>query len=95
MQAARGTFAPSSDVKARVAALSDELERIAPGAGALALAMLPPRGQNLLGMVGLFADRGGFDVPLANAGLGTQQLALFTCSLGTYLRELQGGAPRG
>jgi putative ATP-dependent endonuclease of OLD family len=78
LQATRDNFHPSSEVSARLKQLSESLERIAPGTGELALAVLAPRGQNLLGMIGLFARRDQFAVPLANAGLGTQQLALFT-----------------
>lgn len=80
VQATRENFRPSSDVVDRLEELSKALEDVAPGTGQLALALLSPRGQNLLGMVGLFARRAEFAVPLANAGLGTQQLALFTLS---------------
>ena len=40
--------------------------------------MLSPRGQNLLGMIGLFAQSQDKPVPVTSQGLGTQQLALFT-----------------
>jgi putative ATP-dependent endonuclease of OLD family len=40
--------------------------------------MLSPRGQSLLGMIGLFSKTDEAEVPLSNAGLGTQQLTLFT-----------------
>jgi putative ATP-dependent endonuclease of OLD family len=78
LQATRDNFNPSPEVLERLEQISRSLERIAPGTGELALAVLSPRGQNLLGMIGLFAKRAQFAVPLANAGLGTQQLALFT-----------------
>lgn len=78
VQATRDQFDPSEEVKARVAELSGALKAIAPGTGDLDLAMLSPPGQNLLGMIGLFAENEENAVPLAMAGLGTQQLALFT-----------------
>lgn len=78
VQATRDNFALSKDVATRLDELSAELQKIVPGTGDLDLAMLTPRGQNLLGMIGLFAKRGEVAVPLANAGLGTQQLTLFT-----------------
>jgi len=78
MQATRDQFTVSDETSARLQELSQALKAIAPEAGELDLAMLSPRGQNLLGMVGLFATAGKTSVPLASAGLGTQQLALFT-----------------
>jgi putative ATP-dependent endonuclease of the OLD family len=78
VQAARDSFSPSEEVTTRLGALSEALHEVAPDAGDLALAMLSPRGQSLLGMIGLFSRRGKVGVPIANAGLGTQQLALFT-----------------
>lgn len=78
MQATRDGFQPPEDVEKRLQALSKAREAIAPGTGALNLAMLSPRGQNLLGMLGLFSTAGDATVPLFNAGLGTQQLTLFT-----------------
>lgn len=78
VQATRDQFEPSKEVESRLHELTATLDGIAPGTGDLELAMLSPRGQNLLGMIGLFARHGEVRVPLANAGLGTQQLALFT-----------------
>jgi putative ATP-dependent endonuclease of OLD family len=81
MQASRSGFDPPEDVKNRLQALSNSRSEIAPGTGDLRLAMLSPRGQNLLGMLGLFSTTGDTEnppVPLFNAGLGTQQLTLFT-----------------
>jgi len=80
VQATRDNFNPSAEVIERLQQLSEALEKVAPGTGQLALALLSPRGQNLLGMVGLFTKRAESAVPLSNAGLGTQQLALFTLS---------------
>lgn len=88
VQATRDQFDVSEETEARLKELSGALGAIAPGAGELDLAMLSPPGQNLLGMVGLFANSGGASVPLANAGLGTQQLALFTLA-----RLLISGSP--
>lgn len=88
VQATRDSFAPSEAVGNRLAELTEALHEIAPGTGDLSLAMLSPRGQNLLGMIGLFANSADKGVPLANAGLGTQQLALFTLA-----RLLIGGSP--
>jgi putative ATP-dependent endonuclease of OLD family len=81
MQTSRSAFEPPDDVKKRLGVLSDSRSEIAPGTGNLTLAMLSPRGQNLLGMLGLFSQ--GTDatltpIPLLNTGLGTQQLTLFT-----------------
>lgn len=78
VQATRDNFKPSEAVTTRVTEVSEALQAIAPGTGELDLALLSPRGQNMLGLIGLFARRGEVEVPLANAGLGTQQLALFT-----------------
>jgi putative ATP-dependent endonuclease of OLD family len=78
VQATRDQFQVSEDIEARLQEISAAFKGIAPGAGALNLAMLSPPGQNLLGMIGLFADNARASVPLASAGLGTQQLALFT-----------------
>jgi putative ATP-dependent endonuclease of the OLD family len=88
VQATRDQFSLSEETEARVQGLSQALKAIAPGAGELDLAMLSPPGQNLLGMVGLFASSGETSVPLASAGLGTQQLALFTLA-----RLLISGSP--
>lgn len=88
VQATREQFTPSKEVEGRVGELSAALRAIAPGTGDLDLAMLSPRGQNLLGMIGLFASSKEALVPLANAGLGTQQLALFTLA-----RLLIAGSP--
>jgi putative ATP-dependent endonuclease of OLD family len=81
MQASREGFQPPEDVRARMQTLSEAREMIAPGTGDLSLAMLSPRGQNLLGMLGLFSSAGNGTVPLFNAGLGTQQLTLFTLAM--------------
>ena len=78
MQASRDGFRSPEDVEKRLQALSVRRSAIAPGTGDLSLAMLTPRGQNLLGMLGLFSTAGDVTVPLFNAGLGTQQLTLFT-----------------
>ncbi|HET6998186.1 MAG TPA: AAA family ATPase [Solirubrobacterales bacterium] len=78
VQATRDEFSVPEETAARLQELSEALRAIAPGAGKLDLAMLSPRGQNLLGLVGLFGTIDGTTVPLVNAGLGTQQLALFT-----------------
>ncbi len=78
MQTTRRGFKPPEDVRKRLEALSESRAVIAPGTGDLSLAMLSPRGQNLLGMLGLFSTAGDVTVPLFNAGLGTQQLTLFT-----------------
>ncbi len=88
VQATRDQFKLSPDVEDRIGALSEALNAIAPGTGELDLGMLSPRGQNLLGMVGLFAKSPAGSVPLANAGLGTQQLALFA-----FARLLIAGSP--
>lgn len=87
VQATRDTFAPGEDVEKRLEALSRALEEIAPGNRNLSLAMVSPRGQSLLGMIGLFEQREK-PVPLANAGLGTQKLALFVLA-----RMLAVGSP--
>ena len=78
MQTTRRGFKPPEDVRKRLEALSESRAVIAPGTGDLSLAMLSPRGQNLLGMLGLFSTAGDVTVPLFNAGLETQQLTLFT-----------------
>jgi putative ATP-dependent endonuclease of the OLD family len=87
VQATRDTFTPGEDVEKRLDMLSHALEEIAPGNRHLSLAMLSPRGQSLLGMIGLFEKREN-PVPLANAGLGTQKLALFVLA-----RMLAVGSP--
>lgn len=78
MQTSRDGFQAPEDVRKRLQALSKARAAIAPGTGDLSLGMLSPRGQNLLGMLGLFSATGDVAVPLFNAGLGTQQLTLFT-----------------
>jgi putative ATP-dependent endonuclease of OLD family len=78
MQTSRSSFEPPEDVRKRLEDLSVSRSQIVPGTGDLRLAMLSPQGQNLLGMLGLFSTRGEATVPLFNAGLGTQQLTLFT-----------------
>lgn len=78
VKATRDKFSPPAEVNERLRELSKALEEIAPGTGALSLAMLSPRGQNLLGMIGLFAASGDSDLPLTSMGFGTQQLALYT-----------------
>jgi putative ATP-dependent endonuclease of the OLD family len=78
MQTSRSAFRPPEDVSERLAHLSQARSQIVPGTGDLRLAMLSPRGQNLLGMLGLFSTTGEATIPLFNAGLGTQQLTLFT-----------------
>lgn len=88
VQATRDGFTPSEEVASRLKELSEALQAIAPGTGQLDLALMSPRGQSLLGMVGLFEKRTKGIIPLANAGLGTQQLALFTLA-----QLLIGGAP--
>lgn len=85
VQTSRESFTPPGEVQSRLDLLSSARSALVPGAGDLTLAMLSPRGQNLLGMIGLFARRTATDVPLLNAGLGTQQLTLFT--LATSLIE--------
>ncbi|MBS1676381.1 MAG: AAA family ATPase [Actinobacteria bacterium] len=77
MQATRDDFSVPKETAARLQELSEALQAVAPGAGKLDLAILSPLGQNLLSSVGLFGVSGEFAVPLASAGLGTQQLALF------------------
>jgi putative ATP-dependent endonuclease of OLD family len=88
VQASRDSFSAPEDVRKRLVELSKALASIAPGLGDLALAILSPRGQNLMGMIGLFAEAGGRGVPVSNAGLGTQQLVLFTLA-----RSLAVGSP--
>ena len=88
VQATRDQFTVPEETAARLDELSTALKAVAPGAGKLDLAMLSPPGQNLLGLVGLFGIRGTAAVPLARAGLGTQQLALFTLA-----RLLISGSP--
>jgi putative ATP-dependent endonuclease of OLD family len=88
MQATRDEFSVPEETAARLRELSEALRAIAPGAGDLDLAILSPPGQNLLSSVGLFGTSGKFPVPLASAGLGTQQLALFTLA-----RLLISGSP--
>lgn len=88
VQTSRDNFTPPAEVEARLRELSQALAGIAPGTGDLTLAMLSPRGQNLLGMIALFTKAANVEVPLANAGLGTQQLALFTLA-----RLLIAGSP--
>lgn len=88
MQATRDQFSVPEETAVRLRELSEVLRAIAPGAGELDLAVLSPPGQNLLSSVGLFGTSGEFPVPLASAGLGTQQLALFTLA-----RLLISGSP--
>jgi putative ATP-dependent endonuclease of OLD family len=88
MQATREQFNVPEETAARLGELSEALRAVAPGAGNLDLAVLSPPGQNLLSSIGLFGTSSGFPVPLASAGLGTQQLALFTLA-----RLLISGSP--
>jgi putative ATP-dependent endonuclease of the OLD family len=88
VQASRNGFEPPDTVSERLDQLSSALREVAPGVGDLDLALMSPRGQNLLSMVGLFEGGGHGAVPLANAGLGTQQLALFA-----FARFLISGSP--
>jgi putative ATP-dependent endonuclease of OLD family len=80
LQAARTELAISAEVRARLQLISSTLSDLAPGTGPLDLGLLPPKGQNLLSMIGLFAERDDGSIPLTNAGLGTQQLALYALS---------------
>lgn len=88
VQTSRESFTPPHEVQERLSVLSAARATIAPGTGDLTLAMLSPRGQNLLGMIGLFSKVRDSEVPLASAGLGTQQLTLFTLA-----KSLIDGAP--
>lgn len=78
VQATRDAFEVPAATMDRLTEISTSFREIAPGAGDLDLGMLSPPGQNLLSLVGLFGARGDSAVPLSSAGLGTQQLALFT-----------------
>lgn len=53
VQTGGGSFTPPREVQGRLDVLSAARSAIAPGTGDLTLAMLSPRGQNLLGMIGL------------------------------------------
>lgn len=88
VQTSRESFTPPREVQERLSVLSAARATIVPGTGDLTLAMLSPRGQNLLGMIGLFSKVRDSEVPLASAGLGTQQLTLFTLA-----KSLIDGAP--
>lgn len=77
LKSSRDEFKVPADIKKQIDELSTVLHEIAPGVGPLGLGMLSPRGQNLLSLLSLFSSRGDVETPLANAGRGTQQLALF------------------
>lgn len=86
VQASREAFAAPEDVKDRLEVLSAARENLAPGTGPLSLGVLPSRSQSLLGMLGLFSEVGAGEVPVASAGLGTQQLTMFALTT-TSLEE--------
>ena len=78
VKASRDGFVPPAEIQARLRELSKIRASVAPGTGTLSLGLFSPRGQSLLGMVGLFSQAGLVELPLTSAGLGTQQLTLFT-----------------
>lgn len=77
MQASRDAFVAPDDVRKRLEVLSIAREGLAPGTGTLRLGVLPTRNQSLLSMLGLFSAAKAGELPLASAGLGTQQLTMF------------------
>lgn len=78
VQISRDQFSTPAEIEKQLEELTEALAVLAPEVGDLKLGLLSPRGQNLLSMIGLFTDSPKSEIPLANAGLGTQQLALFT-----------------
>jgi putative ATP-dependent endonuclease of OLD family len=71
-------LAVPTEVEARIRELAQRLREDGLSADALALELLSPPGQSLLGLLGLATGAKGEAIPLGQAGQGTQRLASFS-----------------